>query len=73
MFVQQFYQEFLQKCKMYHFYIREKNGHKHVVYIDDSLLINDGHSKCTVNIMDTVDVLDRLGLLIRQVKSSKKF
>ena len=46
-----------------------KKGHTNVAYIDDSLLISNSFSECSVNISETVSLLDSLGFTIHPTKS----
>jgi hypothetical protein len=46
-----------------------KRGHTNVAYIDDSLLISNSYSECSVNISETVSLLDSLGFTIHPAKS----
>jgi hypothetical protein len=48
---------------------RRKRGHTNVAYIDDSLLISNSYSECSVNISETVSLLDSLGFTIHPTKS----
>ena len=46
-----------------------KLGHSNVPYIDDSLLQNDTKAGCMQNIIDTVSLMDGLGLTVHPEKS----
>ena len=46
-----------------------KRGHTNIAYIDDSLLISNSYSECSVNISETVSLLDSLGFTIHPTKS----
>ena len=46
-----------------------KLGHTNVAYIDDSLLQSDTFEGCKLNIRDTLDLADSLGLTVLQEKS----
>ena len=46
-----------------------KIGHSNVAYIDDSLLQNDSYEQCLLNIKDTIELLDSLGLTTHPEKS----
>ena len=48
---------------------RRKREHTNVAYIDDSLLISKSYSECSVNISETVSLLDSLGFTIHPTKS----
>ena len=48
---------------------RRKGEHTNVAYIDDSLLISKSYSECSVNISETVSLLDSLGFTIHPTKS----
>ena len=40
-----------------------KIGYENVAYIDDSLLQGDSYEQCTNNIIDTMKLIDSLGLI----------
>ena len=46
-----------------------KLGHTNVAYIDDSLLQSDTFEGCKLNIRDTLDLADSLGLTVHPEKS----
>ena len=46
-----------------------KQGHANVSYIDDSLIVSKTESECSINIKETVQLLDNLGLTIHPEKS----
>ena len=46
-----------------------KIGHSNVAYIDDSLLQSDTYNQCLVNIKDTMNLVDSVGLTVHPEKS----
>ena len=46
-----------------------KIGHSNVAYIDDSLLQSDTYNQCLVNIKDTMNLIDSVGLTVHPEKS----
>lgn len=46
-----------------------KLGHSNVAYIDDSLLQSDTYNQCLVNIKDTMNLIDAVGLTVHPEKS----
>ena len=46
-----------------------KIGHSNVAYIDDSLLQSDSYEQCMVNIKDTMELIDSVGLTTHPEKS----
>ena len=46
-----------------------KIGHSNVAYIDDSLLQSDSYDQCKLNIRDTMDLIDSVGLTTHPEKS----
>ena len=46
-----------------------KRGHTNVSYIDNSLLNSNSYSECSVNISETISLLDSLGFTIHSTKS----
>ena len=59
---------FTKILKVPFFHLR-KRGHTNVAYIDNSLLISNSYSECSVNISETVSLLDSLGFTIHPAKS----
>ena len=46
-----------------------KMGHLNVAYIDDSLLQSYSYEQCLINVKDTVELIDSVGLTIHPEKS----
>ena len=46
-----------------------KKGHSNVAYIDDSLLQSESYDQCTINISDTMCLMDSVGLTVHPEKS----
>ena len=46
-----------------------KIGHSNVAYIDDSLLQSDTYNQCLVNIKDTMNLIDSVGLTVHPERS----
>jgi hypothetical protein len=44
-------------------------GHISTAFLDDSLLIGDSRQKCMQNVLDTLDLLQRLGFVVHPTKS----